>query len=459
MKMLSKTRAGIGRSIDKRIGTEGRDFVKNSSWMFSANAVRTVVAFVKSVVVARGLGVDSYGAYVLLVAFVAVIQECFDLNLGTAVVKFGAGYRAEGRSDKLAALVKASLATYVGLALLSVLAVTVAAGIVRPSVLGGEELRQYVVLYAIVSSTSFADSISASLLRLFYRFRANAIVQVATSFGDLALVTAALAIFPNRLVPFLMAMIVGKLMESLLVNGAAALELWREMESHRKASLSLLKSDWKVIAGFALSNSGSRTLHVLLDRGDVVLLGALSSPASAGVYTIAKRLGYTIMRFTDPLTLSLLPQTAALIAVHKIAEVRELLVGVTKLIAVPGLICLATAFFMRKSLLLHVYGPGFSAGADPFFVHLVMSVSTAAFFWNVAVVQSFGKVHLRLIIAAACLVLMGLLGLALVPHFGALGMAIALTGAKLSGLGLMLVLCHRLLAAPVKDLQFEASVG
>ena len=56
--------------------------VRNSSWVFSANAVSTLLAFVKSIIIARALGIELFGNYVLIVAFVGTIQEFFNLNIG-----------------------------------------------------------------------------------------------------------------------------------------------------------------------------------------------------------------------------------------------------------------------------------------------------------------------------------------------------------------------------------------
>jgi O-antigen/teichoic acid export membrane protein len=383
---------------------------------------------------------------VLLVAFVEVIQECFDLNLGTAVIKFGADYRAENRPDKLVALVKLSLLTYAGLAVLSILAVAIASLLVQQATLGGPELQQFVILYAIVSATSFADSISSSLLRLHYRFRTNALVQMAGAFGDLALVTGTVLLFPRSLVPFLFAMIIAKLADSVLTNGAAAAELWRDIRPWWRTPIGTLKPHLKTIAGFALSNSGSRTLQILIDRGDVVLLGALTTHAHVGAYAIAKKLGQTVLRFTDPLTTSLLPQAASLIASRRIEEMRAMLVGMTKVFAVPAIAAALAVYLIREPLVVRLYGVGFASAADPFYIHFLRSLIIAVFFWNLGVVQSFGMVHLRFLFNIISLIVFAALGFAIVPAMGALGMAIALTVAKLSGLALMLVTCHRLMA-------------
>jgi hypothetical protein len=76
--------------LKERLDGQLKVLIKNSSWVFFANGVRTLLTFVKSIIIARGLGADLYGNYVLVVAFVGTIQEFFNLNIGAAVIKFGA---------------------------------------------------------------------------------------------------------------------------------------------------------------------------------------------------------------------------------------------------------------------------------------------------------------------------------------------------------------------------------
>ena len=93
----------------KRLDKESKTLFKNSSWVFFSNFFSTALAFLRSVVIARGLGAEIYGTYAIVVAFVALIQEFLNPNIGTALIKFGAVYHDEQRTDKLMAMVKRSL--------------------------------------------------------------------------------------------------------------------------------------------------------------------------------------------------------------------------------------------------------------------------------------------------------------------------------------------------------------
>ena len=212
----------VRRLLSRWLDKETKVLAKNSSWVFAANAYRTGLAFAKSVIIARGLGVELYGQYVLILALVVTIQEFFNLNIGTAVIKFGADYRSAERLDKLVALVKASGMFCGVLALVSIAAVAGVSTFAYDTFIKVPGLEIYVLLYAAVASTTFLDSVSTGLLRLFYRFKVNSLVQMAIATIDIVFMAGVLYLFPHTLEPFIIAMIIAKLLESGVLRQAAA---------------------------------------------------------------------------------------------------------------------------------------------------------------------------------------------------------------------------------------------
>lgn len=418
------------RPIRRRLDGELRVLAKNSSWVFLANAFRTLLAFAKSVIIARGLGVELYGTFVLVLAFVMTTQEFFNLNLGTAVIKFGADYRGENRLDKLVALAKASAAACAGLAVLSVIAVAAVSTVAYDSVVGAPGLEVYVVLYALVGSITFFDSVSTGLLRLFYRFRLNSIVQMTTAVIDFVFVATVLFLFPHQLEPFLVAMILAKLLDSGVINGAALWEMWGELKGSRRAPIRLIREDRRTIGAFVLSNSGSRTLKTLMDRGDVLLLGALSSSQQVGLYDIAKKLAAVVLRFTDPLVSSIFPQISRLLAERRIGEVKRMLKKLTAGVGSAALPVLVAAYFLGEWVMVTLYGGEFAPGADVFVVHLASMLFAATIFWGLPLIHSLNLITERLRITAIMMGVGAAVGYLVAPAYGALGMAATLLFVK-----------------------------
>jgi O-antigen/teichoic acid export membrane protein len=417
--------------LKERLDGQLNVLIKNSSWVFFANGVRTLLTFVKSIIIARGLGADLYGNYVLVVAFVGTIQEFFNLNIGAAVIKFGADYQGAERLDKLVALVKASLLFGLATLVLSVLAVVGATQVAYDTFLSEPGLELYVILFAITSGMTFFNSISQGLLRLFYRFKTNSLIQMASGFLGLVMMAGALYLYPGELGPFLIAMIIFWLLDGVLINAGALWELRGDLKGHFAAPMSLVRDDLKEIGGFVVSNSGSRTLKTLMDRGDVLILGALASEHEVSFYDIAKKLAYTILRFTDPLVSSIYPQIASLAAKQRFKAVRLLLRRVTAGLLIPSLVAIGLCFFLGEWVIVTMYGEEYSDAAQPFLWHLGSATLAAAFFWLLPLMQSLGVIHSRFFISLGAVTIGASLAWPLAQSHGAIGVAVASLAAKL----------------------------
>lgn len=416
--------------LGRRLGAQTRVLVKNSSWVFAANGYRAVLALAKSVVIARGLGAELYGHYVLIFAFVVTVQEFFNLNVGSALIKFGADYRSVGRLDKLAALVKAAV---VACAVLGALSVAVVAGVSHlfyDAVIGVPGLEVYVVLYALVASTTFVNTVSQGLLRLFFRFKTNSLIFMATGTLDLIVMASVLMVYPHALEPFLVAMIAAKLADSAILNVAAFWEVRGEFRGQGRAPMRSLRDDRRDIGSFVLQNSAGRTLKTLMDRGDVLLLGAFSTSAQVGLYDIAKKLAFTVLRLTDPLERAIYPQLAELISADRSREARHLLKRVTLGFGAASVLALAVAALTGEWVMATAYGSEFGAASALLLVHLASASIMATLFWALPAVQSLNILGVRVRITAVAFVVCGLVAFVLAPPYGALGVALAVLLSK-----------------------------
>jgi O-antigen/teichoic acid export membrane protein len=83
--------------LRKNLDTQSKTLLKNSSWVFISNLVGAGLAFLRGIVIARGLGAELFGVYTLIVAFIITVQEVLNLNLGAAVIRYGSQYRSENK--------------------------------------------------------------------------------------------------------------------------------------------------------------------------------------------------------------------------------------------------------------------------------------------------------------------------------------------------------------------------
>lgn len=439
MSLLAQVRAALRRRFD----VESRALLRNSSWFFVTNANAAVCDFLRSVVLARGLGAEGFGVFILVTTLVRTILEFFNLNVGTALVKFGAEYTADGQPRRLASLLKACYGLAAITAVASVAFVLAASFFVYDTFVGQPGYRGSMQLYALAASLSFFDYVSVSLLNLHFKFRLNSAIKIGLDLLELAILVLALWWRPGDL-PFLFAAAAVSLgIKALVYNGGALWEMRELVRPNLDVPLAELSGDRRRIGAFLINNSLSRTVHTMIFSGDVLLLGALTGPAQAGYYTIAKKLAFAVLRLTDPMSNSIFPQLARLVAQRNFAGVRVMLGRVTALLGglVAGIFLLALLF--GEWLLTFAYGEDYRPAAPALRVLVAAAGLGAALFWSTSLIVSLGRVDARLRAYLLALAVSGSLAWVLVPAWGATGLAAAMLAAIVIMQGVFVTVCLR----------------
>lgn len=416
---------GIKNLFKEKLDTELKLLIKNSSWVFLANFIVSLCMFLRSVILARILGVEIYGTFFLIIAFVFTIQEFFNLNIGTALIKFGAGYITEEKFEKFVALVKTCFLLTGLSAIISIAFVAIVCNFAYGIFIEKPGLELYVVLFAVGSSLSFFDYISASILRLFDKFRLNSLIVILMSFVDLVFVGLIAYLFPKQLSKLIFTMVCTKILRTILINGVAFWELRKELLLHMYAALSEIRSDWKNIRSFIINNSLSRTLKSLTSNGDVLILGVLSGSLQVGYYGVAKKLAFIILRVTDPMRDAIYPQIASLISRREVTKVKNLLIKITKISAIPLVLVFIFLLFFNNWVIISIYGADFQRASIPFLFLFIAASISSIFFWSLSTIFSLGKVKLRLVTNLVSLLIGICFVIILTPTYGAIGVAIA----------------------------------
>lgn len=427
----------------KRLDAESKVLFKNSTWVFCSNFFSTGLAFLRSVVIARGLGAGIYGIYAIVVAFVALVQEFLNLNIGTALIRYGAVYHAGQRKDKLQALVKVSLWASLGMAIVSVVVIALLINISYETFIEQPGLEWFIVAYALAASLTYINSISRGLLRLYYKFRLSSIIQMAMDVIETIAIVIAVFFYPKDLNVFFVAIIITRFLNGFICNLLAFWELRKQLDFTAAVPDGIIADDIKDFRGFVVGNSIGNTLKTLISQGDVVLLGALSSPQHVAYYAVAKKVAYSILTLTDPLVQSIFPQFSHLLAEMKIKETRNFIIRITALGLVPASLFLAVAMYFNQEIIGLVYGAEYLPAVPAFNYFLVSAVLSALSFWLLPLIQSLGLIARRLQIYMVTIVAGVSLAYVLVPQLQSEGMAIALLLTNVLNLLLFVWLAHR----------------
>jgi O-antigen/teichoic acid export membrane protein len=295
-------------------------------------------------------------------------------------------------------------------------------------------------------------------LRLYYRFRINSLVQIGCDVLDFVCIAATIVVFPYRLDCFLVAVVLSKAVGSIAIIVASYRELTPELSIGSPAKIALIREDQARISRFVLSNSASRTIQTLISSGDVLLVGILANSYQAGLYSIAKKLAFSLLRLTDPLKHSIFPQLAQLTTESRYREIKSLLKRAVLVMAAPCILYLLFGFFARESLIVTLYGNEFRGAAWPFVVQQTIAVLGAVSFWSLPLIQSLGFMGYRFLLLIIAMLVSFVVAVPMTIHFGALGGSVAsLVAFGILDLGTIAIIIAKLRDVSRRQVQLNAA--
>lgn len=410
---------------------ETQRLFKNSVWVFTANFYGILLAFLRSIVIARGLGAEVLGIYAVIIAFVLTIQEVIKLNVPLGVIKFGAQFISHKTPEKVISLLKKGIAYSMLSALLSVIVISTITYFLYPHFFDIAGLQKFIILYAIVNGICFLDNIGRAVLKIYYRFKVNSIVQIIMDTVEFGAITFSIYYFPNNLDYFFYTVISTKLLNSLICNLSVIIELRKDLLPHFKTPVNAIESHYAEIKHFIIGNSFGNTLKTLIGQGDILLLNLWGSPAAVGFYTISKKLASAILAITDPLVTSIFPQLSHLVAQEKWKELRAMLVKTTSIAMIPSMVALLIVTFFKGEIITLLYGPAFIKSVPTFTIHFLGAASGSVLFWSTPLMQSLNLTNKRIKIYLLAILFNFIVAYLLTPYLGAVGIALGLLSANL----------------------------
>ena len=168
---------------------ETQTLFKNSVWVFISNSYGVLLAFLRSIVIARGLGAEILGIYSVIIAFVLTIQEIIKLNVPLGIIKYGAQFLSHHTPEKVVSLLKRGILYSMLSALLSVIIIALASHFLYEHFFDIPGLQKFIILFAIVNGVCFLDNIGRAVLKIYYRFKVNSIVQMTMDTLEFAAIT------------------------------------------------------------------------------------------------------------------------------------------------------------------------------------------------------------------------------------------------------------------------------
>jgi O-antigen/teichoic acid export membrane protein len=403
-----------------------RSLGRRGGVLLAGNVVAGVLAVVIAVLLARALGPSGYGRYALITATVTIVYQVIDVRIWEATTRFAADYLARGERLRARAVMELSLPVNLTGGVLAAGLLAVFSSLIAEHIVQDPGLAEAVIVYACVAPFVAMQAASTAVFRIFDRLVPLSFLTAMVPAVRLLGVAIALALdggIQEVLVASLAAEAAGGIAFALLAR--------REIVSRLPAGggyrdrLGSIRRQLPRMGRFLAASNASGSLRLLNQQLDVVLAGALATPAVAGALKVAHTFCAPLTLLGRPFYQAIYPELVRDFAHRRYREVESLLRPVTAamvLFLAPVAVGIAaTAPFLVPL----VVGDGFGQAPLTILPLIAGTLITAVFFWSHPTALALGMQMLSLrSLAIATAVQVGLL-LVLVPTLEAPGAGLA----------------------------------
>jgi O-antigen/teichoic acid export membrane protein len=413
--------------------TESRSLQKklfvNASLLFSGKAAAGGLAALQTVVLARILGVTDYGLLQLVIAYIAMMNQFFDVRVWETAVKYIGSYWENGESEKTLAMIKLSYILDVGSGAVSFVIAIVTAKLISTYVIHSPEAYIYIWIYAVGLFVETAKLTSDAILRVFEKYKKIAVINSLENLTQLVLVTALLLLGLG---------IKGALYALIISNFiAAAVRVWavssvlaeKKLGSWLTADIFLIKGQWREIAWFLGNTSFMATLKTGSDKYlGMMVLGYFAGKDAVAFYRIASSVSAVLNRIVDTLYEAIFPELIRFTTVNAMEEFKTFIKESTKnlmMLIVPVTVLMIV---FAGPIVRLVFGAEYAPATNTLRILAVAVLIARYTYWINPALLAMGKPGIRTTFYLVTTIVYLALMLVLVPPYSYVGAAFAFLG-------------------------------
>lgn len=333
-----------------------RRLARGTGFMFAGNLIGKVVSLVLQLLLTRTLGRAAYGLYTLGMSVLRISREIAALGLQGGIVRFGAAEHAQDDQEALIGTLRTAL-LLAGLAALAVAAGLYGASGWMATVVFDDPAMEP-VLHAFSGALPFAVMvyIISRGARAFHQMHYDVGISVILPpVFNLVFVAIAFALgyrLGGALTAFIASMAV-----TAVIGGVLLGRLFPPL-----VRLTAARYRPRELLGFSLPVLGASLASLVVEQADRLMLGALSTSANVGLYTVAA-LAATQIRFTLHIVAStFMPTISDLYETNQRERLHRLFKMTTRWIVTLSL-PLAAALILFSTPIVRLFGPDFAPAA------------------------------------------------------------------------------------------------
>jgi len=368
-----------------------RQFVSGIAWTMAATGAERGVALVQTFIIARLLGIETYGRYGLLFVTVGLVSSVAGLQLGlTATVHISRSRISE--PSRAAAVVRLCEIVSATMALMAFGVIWFFPSLFAAALAGDHGYSNVLLLAGIMAVASVVAGVQDSVLQGFEQFNTLAIIKVTTAAVGLALVL--ILGREGDLASVLLALTSGS-----IIRLAAVLAM-KELRMRRAGAYAGLSAIWavrEVLWSFSLPSVLATLIGGLANWYGLVLVTKLpSGMADVAILTSGQQWRGMVLFATGVLSSVAIPMMARMsqsgdregvVKIHRLNIAANMIFGVAVVAAVG----------IASGPILAAYGKGFDGGRLVFWLMVASAVPMSYLNVLLQYLVSHGRMWMQLV--------------------------------------------------------------
>lgn len=400
-------------------GSDRATLLRGTAGSFGVKALSNGILFGAQLLFANYLGVDGFGIYILALAWMNILLLAGRQGFDLATVRFVAAYRSEEAWSKLKGFLQASTAVVLTGSVLVGAGLAAVCFAFRTSI-GEEFFRALLVVAGIVPLFALLQIKAAALRGLGYVVLGDLPHAIAHPIFLVAVAVFGVTLFGIAPTPS------GAVLAYLVSIALSLIVVWVMLRLKFPSQLSPASPQFRwrewvltapamtLIAGFG----------IVLNQIGTILLGALATPADAGIFGAATRVAWTLQLVVFALVSALAPMAARLHASQDMQGLQRAIGTTGRMVFV---LCLAgmLVLLLIGEWILGWFGDEFRVGYGVMAILLIGQLAWAANAPAGVILNMTGRHNASALMLGAAVVFDIILSIILIPSMGATGAAIA----------------------------------
>jgi len=254
---------------------------KHTYWVFGGDGLFTFSTFLTTVIIARGLSIDEFGVFVVLMTVMVLVLDVADLGMGNALSHFVPSFIAEHKKARALQMIKTTLVLETIIGILFMMVSFLLSHQLSYVLFRTDRYAFYIVLMGISFCPAFLTVLLGNALTALQKFPQRALINSLPAVMRLIIVGVLWFMHSLTLQTVTFTLLISFIPSLLLGIVFLGRNIFIEQSSWETA---------KVLLKFSSFIGLSKGVTAVASRLDVVMLSVLAGIEAAGIYGAASRM-------------------------------------------------------------------------------------------------------------------------------------------------------------------------